>query len=340
MSNAQKKPKKGLGRGLSALISQQPVSVVPPKDEALKSTRPNLKSPSASVSQAIAKANEQHSNDAKSGESATATERIRYVEIGKITNNPKQPRQVFKPKEIEELAESIKTLGVLQPILVRKTASPDSFEIVAGERRWRASKTAGLKQVPVIIRDIDDRLSLEIAIVENVQRSNLSPIEEAEAYRRLIDEFNLSQKQVADKVGKDRTTVSNALRLLHLPTEILSLLAKEKITVGHAKAILTVKEPSAQISLAKKVLAENLSVRALENIVARVVVLDTGKKGDTRESSKKSQDDSSGLPELVDRLRHSLGTKVAIKHQPSGRGKITIEYFSEEELDRLIDKLS
>ncbi len=328
------KPKKGLGRGLSALISQAPVSVVPPRNETTDEPKNKGKNPALDVSSKIASFPDNAENAPTSG----ATERIRYIPIKSLHNNPGQPRQHFDDKEISELADSIKTLGLLQPILVRNSKTGEGYEIIAGERRWRAAQKASLSQVPVILRDTDDRLSLEIAIVENVQRSNLTPIEEAMSYKKLVDDFSLSQKEVAEKVGKDRTTVTNLIRLLSLPQKIIDLIAEDKITVGHAKAILTVKEPGAQLSLAKKVVDENLSVRALEDIVSRVVVLDTGKPAEENQR-KNSAKSKSAFPDFEDKLRKALGTKVAIKHQPTGSGKIEIKYFSEEELDRILDQM-
>jgi len=324
LNTASSKTKKGLGRGLSALISSKPVPITPEKTETPQDSEV-IEFPQGA------------------GESTSGlSERVRYVEIEKLFANPDQPRQTFIQEEINELSESIKSLGVLQPVLVRKKSSPNGeYEVIAGERRLRAAKQANLTQLPVIIRDFGDRECLEIAIVENVQRSNLSPMEEARAYLRLVEEFSMSQKEVAEKVGKDRATVANVLRVLKLPATVQEMLAESKITMGHAKAILTVKEPAAQISLAKKVIEEGLSVRALEKIVSRNVDLELhNNPKDKKNTRPKGLSSKSPFPELVDKIRKSLGTKVNLKHHPSGRGKIEIEYFSEDELDRLIDKLS
>ncbi len=255
----------------------------------------------------------------------------REVEITKIVTNASQPRHDFNEEELQELSASIKLHGILQPLLVRPIDG-GKYEIVAGERRYRAAKAAGLKKVPVIVKDLTDKESFELAIIENVQRDDLNPIEEAEAYQRLVDEFGLTQLEVADRVGKDRVTISNAIRLLKLPREVLALVQDGSLSAGHAKAILAVKEPSVQKNLAKKVIDENLSVRKLEDIVARVVVL-------REQKSKKVKNDGSSFPEVAERLRQTFGTKVIIKHQKSGSGKIEISYFSEEELDRLIAML-
>lgn len=320
-----KKPARNvLGRGLSALISAAPVSVVPSRINQDAHPKREMAAPKVQGSAALSIEPE----TAPVGDAG-----VKYVPIAKVVPNPKQPRRDFKEQELKELSDSIKTLGVLQPVLVRKTAG-DTFEIVAGERRWRAATAARLTQLPVIIRDLSDRETLEISIVENVQREDLNPVEEALGYQRLVDEFNLSQKDVADKVGKDRASVANLLRLLKLPQEVLALLKDGQITVGHAKAILSVREPAAQISLAKKVIAESLSVRALEAIVSRAVVLEAGRKPKTGQGRVQAR---SAFPEVVDRLRNILGTKVSIIHSPAGRGRVEIEYFSEQELDRLVE---
>ena len=314
-----KDKKKALGRGLSALISSPAVPIK--KAMVDRGTRP------------VARAK----NPVETVRSDDGQTEVQFLAIDLIINNPKQPRQHFEESELNELADSIKTLGVLQPIVVRPSAStPGHFEIVAGERRWRASQKAKLTQVPVIIKELDDRQALEIAVVENVQRSNLTPLEEARAYQRLMSEFSLTQQEVAERVGKDRTTVSNFIRLLKLPGKVLDLLTASKISMGHAKAILTVKEPNAQVSLADKVVKENLSVRALEAIVSRVVVLDPSKKKKLSSGGKAGR---AAFPEVCENLRKKLGTKVGIVHSKAGRGKIVIEYFSEKELDRLADQL-
>jgi ParB family chromosome partitioning protein len=330
------KPKKGLGRGLSALISSAPVSVHAIPSQVLDSSQ------LAKDLVTQDEARTQETVQTVVAEATNISERIRYVPIAEVKANPTQPRTHFDDSEIVELSASIKELGVLQPVLVRP-ASDSGFEIVAGERRWRAAKRAGLTHLPVIIRNLTDKEGLEIAIVENVQRSNLNPLEEAKAYERLAREFNLSQREIAERVSKDRATVANIMRLTNLNTEVQKLLEEGKISLGHAKALLTVKEPAAQKNIANKVVAEGLSVRAVEEIVGRVVVLDPSqKKGATK---RRSNLDASGysetaFTEITDKLRQNLGTKVRLLHHRTGKGKIEIEYFSEAELDRLVDFLS
>lgn len=333
-----KSKRSALGRGLSALISN-PVSIVPPRVLPDKVAAAGANSTELAAESAV-----------PSGNLAIATEHDHSVEVGEISYlapsviepNPRQPRQHFDEVELAELASSIATLGVLQPVLVRKTAHAGRFEIVAGERRWRASQKANLQQIPVVIRDLDDREMLEVALVENLQRSNLNPVEEARAYQRLADEFNLTQQEVSDRVGKDRVSVTNAMRLLKLTPEVLAMCETRQLSMGHARTLLSIKDGAAQSRLAKKAIAEELSVRELESLVARAVVLDAGKvaAAGTQSGEKiASQQDWAQFSEVVDRLRNSLGTKVNIRHHQSGKGRIEIEYFSEEELDRLVDRI-
>ncbi len=312
-----------LGRGLSSLISSTPVAVL--GNTAIRS-EPHL----AVIANEPTVPNQ---------DKIVGNQGIRHLAVDKLQPSPFQPRRDFGDLELKELADSIRSLGVLQPILVRAIKHSDTFEIVAGERRWRAAKLAQLQQVPVIIREFDDREALKIALVENVQRENLNPVEEARGYERLMTEFNLSQQEVSDTVGKERSGVANLLRVLKLPAEVLKQLEGGELSLGHAKVLLTVREPAAQISLARKAIKDDMSVRVLEGVVARVIVLDSGK----RVLGMRPRPDSGNLqnkfPEVTDRLRSSLGTKVLIRHQKSGRGRIEIEYFSEQELDRLIERI-
>lgn len=339
--NKNNKPKRAaLGRGLSALISN-PVPVSPPV--AASNAAPAVSpSPFVVSSSNIAVTNQPVqlvSAIAASAPVAAPQGDIMYVSPSSVEPNPKQPRQHFDEAELAELASSIATLGVLQPVLVRKTSVAGRFEIIAGERRWRASQRAELKQIPVVVRDFDDRETLEVALVENLQRSNLNPIEEARAYQRLSDEFSLTQQEVADRVGKDRATVANSIRLLKLAAEVLTLCESRQLSMGHARSLLSIKDASAQIRLAKKAIADDLSVRDLESLVARAVVLDAGKVMNGGASEKEGVSAALQFPEVIDRLRNSLGTKVNIRHTQSGKGRIEIEYFSEDELDRLVESI-
>ncbi len=346
MDKGLKKGRSALGRGLSALISSPAVPVtsaygsnVATIGQAVMARMAAESDDSVDLNLRAVPTSPSNTNEANT---LTPHQQIQFLALDQIYGNPTQPRQVFDDVEIAELATSIKTYGVLQPVLVRPAKADSSrggYEIIAGERRWRAAKLAGLATVPVIIQDLSDKETLEISLVENVQRSNLNPVEEAEAYQRLIDEFSLTQQEVADRVGKDRASIANFVRLLKLPPEVMALVKDGRLSMGHAKAILTIKEPAAQLSLAKKAVDESLSVRALEDIVSRVVVLDTGNRGRRVPAKAGNSSEFNPFPEAIDRMRTSLGTKVSIKHSPAGRGRIEIEYFSEAELDRLVEHL-
>lgn len=338
-----KAKRSALGRGLSALISN-PVSIVPPKLPVQPEKSQVSEAPTASIpvapagNLAIAPV---VVSDVEVSDSEGEVGEVSYLSPADMEPNPKQPRQHFDEAELTELANSIATLGVLQPVLVRKTAVAGRYEIIAGERRWRASQKANLQQIPVVVRDLDDRETLEVALVENLQRSNLNPIEEARAYQRLADEFSLTQQEVSERVGKDRVSVANSMRLLKLTPEVLALCESRQLSMGHARTLLSIKDGAAQSRLAKKAISEDLSVRELESLVARAVVLDAGKVAAAGQAQEKvaNQQDWAQFSEIVDRLRNSLGTKVNIRHHQSGKGRIEIEYFSEEELDRLVDKI-
>lgn len=352
------KNRTALGRGLASLISSKPVSVIPPTNTQTTTPTNTPVDTYAPSNKAVASS---HSFDGSAAYStsldtaptlnstptptlqiASAEEGVKYLDITELHANPNQPRKEFAETELKELTDSIKTLGVLQPILVRaRTTDADpgktrGYEIVAGERRYRAAQRAGLSKVPVIIRHLSEREVVEIALVENVQRADLSPLEEAQGYNRLSEEFGLTQREIAERVGKDRATIANFMRLLTLPPTIIEMLKKGELTMGHAKAILTVREPAVQINLARKVINEGLSVRAIEAIVSRTVTL----PNNTPKSKEHSRQTGTITPEvaaIIDRLRSRLGTKVSVSHHSSGKGKIEVEYFSVAELERLIE---
>ncbi len=247
--------------------------------------------------------------------------------IEEIEPNPFQPRKKFSDAQIQELAESIQEKGILQPLVVRRKGT--GYELIAGERRWRAAQKAGIKEVPVIIKDVSEAELLELSLIENIQRENLNPIEEAEAFRRLIDQFQLTQEEISKRVGKDRTTVTNALRLLRLPQEIKESLAEGKISVGHARALLSLESSEKQKAAFKQILTAGLSVRQTERLVKNI----------RRKSSLGSRvPKSSEWDGLIEDLQQILGTKVRIKGK-GNRGKIEIDFYSREELDRLIELL-
>jgi ParB family chromosome partitioning protein len=337
-TSKKKNSRMALGRGLSALVSSTPIPAPTAKPTPTPTTTvvnperaSNLDSIlTASKTPGDTKAPLEASPKPLSTQPETKTSSPTFLPISQIKTNPEQPRQEFSEGEISELSDSIKALGVIQPIIVRSRGG--NYEIIAGERRFRAATRAGLQEVPVLIRDISEQEAFEIAMVENIQRQQLNPIEEGAGYQRLMDQFSLTTQEVAERVGKDRATVSNFTRLLRLPTVVQTLLREGKISTGHAKAILTVKEPSAQIGLANKIIAENLTVRAIEAIVSREVVLETKTKRST--GGGKQASSTSQYPDLEERLRNALGTKVTVHKKRKG-GQIELHFFSEEELDRL-----
>jgi ParB family chromosome partitioning protein len=307
--------RRALGRGLSALISSGPVPVVP--------VRPVAGSTKVQVDEV----------GTEDGAADIERPQVQYRSIELLQPSSVQPRQSFDEAELAELSQSIKVMGILQPILVRPLKTQEGhYEIIAGERRWRAGKLANLAQVPVIIRSFSDEEASEVAIIENVQRSDLNALEEAFAYQTLADRFGLNHHQIAEKVGKDRSTITNLLRILALPPEIQDLVREGSISLGHAKALLSVKEPAAQKSLANKIIQEELSVRGLESIVARNVSL---KKPSTK--SRRSLTPLSDYPEVNDRLRKYLGTKTLINAKADSAGKIVIDFFSAADLERIVD---
>lgn len=252
---------------------------------------------------------------------------IQEIELDKIKPNPEQPRKGFDQESLVELAASLKTHGLLQPILVQPR--DEEYVIIAGERRFRAAKLAGLTVIPCLIQTGTEQELAEKALIENIQRSNLSPVEEGMAYARLIHEYGLTQEQVAERVGKGRPTITNLLRVIQLPEPVLYLIQEGKLSLGHAKVLLGIKDTSLQVLLAQKVAKENLPVRELENLILKYT--------DQKETSNKPPKKASPLLNQVeDRLRSSFQTKVKVKGN-SGRGKIEIEYFSEDEFNRLLE---
>jgi len=261
-----------------------------------------------------------------------------YLSIDRVSPNKAQPRQHFVQKDIDTLSESIRTTGLLQPIVVRRRPGDTpgqlaTYEIVAGERRWRAAKQAGLVKIPALLRQITDREALELGIVENVQRSDLNPIEEAAAYRRLAEDFGANQAEIAEKVGKDRASVANALRLLKLAPEVQQLIVRGELTAGHGRALLMNDAHDMQVKLAKQIVAEGLSVRAAEQLASG-----KGKAGPASAAVKVPQRESAATLALEDRLRRALGTKVKLNLDPTGTGEMRISFYSNAELDRLLEK--
>jgi ParB family chromosome partitioning protein len=260
------------------------------------------------------------------------------VNINEIQTNPYQPRKEFTDEKLSELAESIKIHGIIQPLLVREIA-PDKYQLIAGERRLRAAKLVGLTEVPVVIREMTDQAMMEVALVENLQREDLNPIEEADAYQRLMNEFQLTQDEIAKKVGKSRPAIANMLRLLNLPTEIQTDLAQGTLTMGHARALLSLKTSDEQKRIWTQIQVQELSVRETEEFIRQLntppIVSRETKKTVPRPSAGKDPN----MMEIEDELQQVFGTKVVIKPTGSG-GKIEIDYYSDEDFERICEKLT
>ena len=283
---------RGLGKGLDALIPQE---TVPVKKENAKTKT-------------------------KKGEG------VEYVKISLVEPNPKQPRKTFDEDELQELAESIGNDGIIQPILVQDRK--DHYEIIAGERRWRASRIAGLKEVPVIVRDYTEEQILKISLIENMQRKDLNPIEEALAYKRLQDEFGRTQDEIAESMSKSRVAITNTMRLLNLTEKVQEMVVDERISSGHARALLAIEDPEEQFNIALKVFDEKWSVREIEKYI---------KNRNKPKKDEKNTELDFIFTDLEEKLKIALGTKVAIHAKDKEKGKIEIEYYSKEDLERLTD---
>jgi ParB family chromosome partitioning protein len=255
-----------------------------------------------------------------------------YCGIEEIIPNRSQPRKHFDESKLQELTESIKENGILEPLIVRRV--DQGYELIVGERRWRAAQKAGLKEVPVLVKEAEGRKALELSLIENLQREDLNPIEEAEAFQRLAEEFNISQAELATRIGKDRTTITNALRLLKLPLEVRNQLLQNRITSGHARAILSLETKEKQKELCSLIIQKGLSVREAEAIAKRW----SEKRKKTATKERRRGEVESQLSSLQDSLRQYLGTKVRIA--PKGKkGKIEIEYYSHEDLQRIVEAI-
>lgn len=256
------------------------------------------------------------------------------LKIKDIELNKEQPRKQFNEDSLQDLADSIAQHGVIEPLVVTK--KDNYYLLVSGERRWRAAMKAGLTEVPVVIKDYTDQQVLEIGLIENIQRENLNPIEEAQAYRKLIDEFHLKQDDVAERVSKSRTAITNIMRLLKLSNEVQEMVIDEKLTNGHARALLPIEDPELQYDTACKVFDESLSVRETEKLVKKIINdLNNPKKDD--EAAISTEDLSFLYSDIEEKLKYKLGSKATIKAKSKNKGKIEIEYFTEDELERIVD---
>ena len=255
---------------------------------------------------------------------------VQTMKINEVEPNRDQPRKNFDEDALLELSDSIKQFGVLQPLLVRKRK--DYYEIIAGERRWRAAKLAGVKEVPVIVKEYTDQEILEIGLIENIQRENLNPIEEAIAFKRLLEEFNLKQDEVAERVSKSRTAVTNSMRLLKLSDKVQQMIIDDMISTGHARALLAIDDPELQYTLANKIFDEKLSVRETEKLVKEI-------KNPKKPKEKKVVENAFIYQDLEEKMKGVFGTKVSIASKGKGKGKIEIEYYSDDELEHLFDMM-
>lgn len=302
--------KKGLGKGLGAIFGEDVVK------ENKEETEKKAKA------------------EAKAAEEMDEKGRILMLKLDLVQPNKEQPRKTFDEEKINELAESIKNYGVLQPLLVQKN---DSFyEIIAGERRWRAAKAAGLKEVPAVLKEYSKQEAMEISLIENVQRADLNPIEEALGYRQLIDEFGLTQEEIAVRVAKSRTAIANTMRLLKLDEQIQNMLVQGVITSGHARALRSLEDTQMQLKAAKEILDKKLSVRETERLVKR---LQKEASGEKKEEKKKDETLALIYQDLEDRMKSVMGTKVSIHNKDKNKGRIEIEYYSEAELERIVEMI-
>ena len=302
--------KSGLGRGLDALF---PEKTVQSKPKTVKTVKEEKK-----VEVDTKKSSQQETSNGE-----------RMMKISMIEPNREQPRKKFDEDALQELSESIKQYGILQPLLV--SDKKDYYEIVAGERRWRAAKMAGLKEVPVVVKEFSTQEIVEISLIENIQREDLNPVEEAMAYKRLIDEFHLKQDEIAERVSKSRTAVTNSMRLLKLDSRVQQMMVDEMISAGHARAILAISDPEQQYNAAMKVFDEKLSVRETEKLV-KSILTPTKKKPVVSNPAEDAIYES-----LEEKMKGITGTRVFIHRKKNNKGKIEIEYYSRDDLDRIID---
>ena len=291
--------KKGLGKGLDILI---------PDNKPIKTVSSNN--------------NLSEDDDLKSG--------AQMMKINDVEPNRDQPRKKFEEDALLELSDSIKQFGIIQPLIVQKRK--DYYEIIAGERRWRAAKMAGLKEVPVIVKEYTEQEIVEISLIENIQRENLNPIEEAVAFKKLLEEFNLKQDEVAERVSKSRTAVTNSMRLLKLDDRVQQMIVDDMISTGHARALLAIDEKEQQYELANRIFDEKLSVRETEKLVKDI-------KNPKKQTEKKKPENSFVYDDLANKMKEIMGTKVSISSKGNGQGKIEIEYYSDKELERMFDMI-
>lgn len=304
----------GLGKGLGAIFGEDVVD---------SASANQIREPQAEYKTGKGKSGKPTAVEEEAGKEIT-------LKVSQIEPNTGQPRKDFNPEMIQELANSIRQYGVLQPLLVQK--KDDHYEIIAGERRWRAAKEAGLKEIPVVIREYTKQQTMEIALIENVQREDLNPIEEALAYQQLMQEFDLTQEEIAARVSKNRATITNSMRLLKLDKRVQEMLIQSLISSGHARALLSLEDGEQQYQIAIKIAADKLSVRDVEKLVKQL-----SKPKKEKKAEEEERDLSFIYRDLEERMKQIMGTKVNINKKDKNKGRIEIEYYSEAELERLIE---
>lgn len=308
--------KKGLGRGLGAIFGEEVINENVSR-ETLYSIDPNNN---------LTAIKESMKDIAEPGKEY-------MVKLSQIEPNSEQPRKTFDPEKLQELADSVKKYGVLQPLLVQKKGN--RYEIIAGERRWRAAKQAGLKEVPVVVKEYSKQQAMEISLIENVQRADLNPVEEALAYQQLMQEFDLTQEEIAERVSKNRATITNSIRLLKLDKRVQEMLVQGQLSSGHARALLALEDGEVQYQSALKIVSEKLSVRDTEKLVKLL----NKPKPEKKEKDSEEKDISFIFKDLEERMKQAMGTKVVINRRDRNKGKVEIEYYSQAELERIVELL-
>ena len=319
----------GLGRGLDALIPQS----APKTEEVQKKEDAAEQIPADESEENVSRETFAEEGDNLQRDRSERRRRETTLRVSQIEPNRSQPRKTFDEDALEELADSIRQYGLIQPIMVQKRDG--YYEIIAGERRWRACMKAGLKEVPVIIREYDDQKIMELSLIENLQREDLNPMEEARAYKRLMEEFGLTQEEIAGRVSKSRPVIANALRLLKLDERVQAMVEQGEISMGHARALASVLIPEEQYLIALKIMEEHLTVRDTEKIIKNI-----GKVPKKKEPVQKDESLERIYRELENRLKSSLGTKVAIHTRGTGGGKVEIDFYTAEDLEKIIDRIT
>lgn len=319
----------GLGRGLDALIPQS----APKAEEVQKKEDAAEQIPADESEENVSRETLEEEKENIQRDRTERRRRETTLRVSQIEPNRSQPRKTFDEDALEELADSIRQYGLIQPIMVQKRDG--YYEIIAGERRWRACMKAGLKEVPVIIREYDDQKIMELSLIENLQREDLNPMEEARAYKRLMEEFGLTQEEIAGRVSKSRPVIANALRLLKLDERVQAMVEQGEISMGHARALASVLIPEEQYLIALKIMEEHLTVRDTEKIIKNI-----GKVPKKKEPVQKDESLERIYRELENRLKSSLGTKVAIHTRGTGGGKVEIDFYTAEDLEKIIDRIT